>query len=115
MPSSGYARPCSSRWRTSADAGSWPPAANATAKKQWAVIDRTFAEDGVRWVVDYKVSVHAGGSLDAFLDREKDRYREQLALYARLMSRMDERPLRLGIYFPLLQGWREWPWAEDQD
>jgi ATP-dependent helicase/nuclease subunit A len=80
-----------------------------------AVIDRTFAEDGVRWVVDYKVSVHAGGSLDAFLDRERDRYREQLALYARLMSRMDERPLRLGIYFPLLQGWREWLWAEDED
>jgi len=21
---------------------------------------------------------------------------------------MDERPIRLGLYFPLLRGWREW-------
>lgn len=73
------------------------------------VLDRTFvAEDGTRWIVDYKTSRHEGPDLDAFLDREQSRYREQLERYAALMRGMDERPIRLGLYFPLLRGWREW-------
>ncbi len=73
------------------------------------VIDRTFVdEDGTRWIIDYKSSVHIGGGLDAFLDRERERYRYQLERYARLMANVEKRPIRLGLYFPLLQGWREW-------
>jgi hypothetical protein len=45
----------------------------------WAVMDRTFVEDGVRWVIDYKVGAHAGGHLEEFLDTERERYRAQLA------------------------------------
>jgi ATP-dependent exoDNAse (exonuclease V) beta subunit len=74
-------------------------------------LDRTFvAEDGTRWIVDYKTSRHEGPDLDAFLDREQSRYRGQLERYAALMRGMDERPIRLGLYFPLLTGWREWGW-----
>ena len=36
-------------------------------------------------------------------------YREQLERYGRLMSAMDSRPIHLGLYFPALGGWREWP------
>ena len=43
-----------------------------------------------------------------FLDREQQRYRAQLERYAALMRRIDEQPVKLGLYFPLLKGWREW-------
>ena len=73
------------------------------------IIDRTFIdENGVRWIVDYKTSRHEGADKEGFLDQEKERYREQLEKYAGLLSSMEDRPVRLGLYFPLLQGWREW-------
>lgn len=72
-------------------------------------IDRTFVdESGVRWIVDYKTSAHEGGDIDAFLDRERERYREQLEAYASAFRKMGEGEIRLGLYFPLLKGWREW-------
>ncbi len=39
------------------------------------VIDRTFVDgQGTRWIVDYKTSSHEGAGLEAFLDREQQRY-----------------------------------------
>jgi hypothetical protein len=77
-------------------------------------MDRTFTDEtGTRWIVDYKTGGHEGGNIEAFLDRELERYRPQLERYATLMSRIDSRPIRLGLYFPVLRGWREWsPAAE---
>jgi hypothetical protein len=73
-------------------------------------IDRTFIDDsGVRWIIDYKTSEPASGeSIENFLEAEKELYREQLERYARLMAQREDRPIRLGIYFPLLGEWREW-------
>jgi len=72
-------------------------------------IDRTFIDaDGVRWIIDYKTSAHEGAGLAAFLENEKERYREQLERYARLLALTETRPIRVGIYFPLLRGWVEW-------
>ena len=72
-------------------------------------LDRTFVDgQGVRWIVDYKTSVHEGAGVEAFMDSERERYRAQLDRYARLLARIDARPVRLGLYFPLLSGWREW-------
>ena len=73
------------------------------------VMDRTFVdESGVRWIIDYKTSRHQGTDIHAFLDREIIRYQERMEMYARLMQAVDARPIRLGLYFPLLSGWREW-------
>jgi ATP-dependent exoDNAse (exonuclease V) beta subunit len=73
------------------------------------VLDRSFVdEDGVRWIIDYKTGHHEGRDLDEFLDREQERYRDQLERYAELMAQFEPRPIRLGLYFPLLCGWREW-------
>jgi ATP-dependent exoDNAse (exonuclease V) beta subunit len=73
------------------------------------VIDRTFVdENGVRWIIDYKSSESAGEDLETFLEAEQQRYREQLERYARLMAQREDRPIRLGLYFPLLGAWREW-------
>jgi ATP-dependent exoDNAse (exonuclease V) beta subunit len=72
-------------------------------------VDRTFLDtSGVRWIVDYKTSMHEGGGLDAFLDREQQRYRPQLDRYAELLRELGPEPIRLGLYFPLFSAWREW-------
>jgi len=76
------------------------------------VIDRTFVDDsGMRWIVDYKTSRHEGAGLAEFLDSEQERYRPQLERYAALMRKLGPEPVRLGLYFPLLDGWREWAGA----
>ena len=73
------------------------------------VIDRSFVDaQGTRWIVDFKLSQHEGGEREAFLDRERERYRSQLEGYARVVGDMESRPIRLALYFPLLRGWREW-------
>jgi len=72
------------------------------------VIDRTFVDnDNVRWIIDYKTGDHAGGDLDAFLDSEQERYADQLHRYADIIGRMEKRPVKAALYFPLLKGWRE--------
>jgi ATP-dependent exoDNAse (exonuclease V) beta subunit len=74
------------------------------------VLDRTFVDaDGTRWIVDFKLSRHEGAGMDAFLDNERERYQAQLDAYAGAMRSLDARPIRLGLYFPLLAAWREWP------
>jgi ATP-dependent exoDNAse (exonuclease V) beta subunit len=72
-------------------------------------IDRSFVDaESQRWVVDWKTSTHEGGDREAFLDNELARYRSQLERYARVMKLVDpDRPLRVGLYFPLLDAWRE--------
>jgi ATP-dependent exoDNAse (exonuclease V) beta subunit len=76
------------------------------------VIDRTFVdEDGLRWVVDYKTGEHEGAELDAFLDREVERYRGQMERYGRLMSALHPHDtVRLALYFPMHGRIRSWDW-----
>ena len=52
------------------------------------------------WVVDYKTSTHAENGLDAWLEEQRELYREQLEVYARALGQAQ--PLRLALYFPLL-------------
>ena len=68
------------------------------------VMDRVFtdAESG-RWIVDFKTGRHEGAAVDAFLDRERERYAGQLRAYAAALGGGP----RLGLYFPLIPGWRE--------
>ncbi|MGH8800096.1 MAG: UvrD-helicase domain-containing protein, partial [Casimicrobiaceae bacterium] len=77
------------------------------------VLDRTFVTaDGVRWIVDFKLSQHEGAGREAFLDSERERYRQQLEGYADIVRGLGPQPIRLGLYFPLLAGWREWQAAD---
>ena len=90
------------------------------ARSEWALagvdagvivhvtLDRTFIADGVRWIVDFKTGRHEGGDAEAFLAREVERYRSQLERYARIVRGIDARPIRLALYYPLMQQWREW-------
>lgn len=72
-------------------------------------IDRTFVDDaGERWIVDWKTSAHEGGDRESFLDRELERYRGQLERYVQALKLLEPgRRIRAGLYFPLLDAWRE--------
>jgi len=72
------------------------------------VFDRSFVDDGVRWVIDYKTSHHGGGNVEEFLRHEVERYTPQLHRYAALARQLGPEPVRVGLYFPLLGAWREW-------
>lgn len=75
------------------------------------MVDRTFIDGGVRWIIDFKTSEHEGGNLEAFLDEQQRRYRDQMDRYARILGPLGS-PVRLGLYFPLLDEWREWAPSE---
>ncbi|MDO8932188.1 MAG: 3'-5' exonuclease, partial [Rhodocyclaceae bacterium] len=59
------------------------------------VVDRTFVEDGVRWIIDYKTAAVAGAD---DLQVHSERYRPQLEGYAALF-RDEGLPLRLAIFY----------------
>ncbi len=73
------------------------------------IIDRTFIDAAQqRWIIDFKTGTHLGGALEDFLDSELERYRPQLQRYASVFYAIDPRPIMLGLYYPLIGGWRAW-------
>jgi ATP-dependent helicase/nuclease subunit A len=87
----------------------WALAAVDAGQVVHVTLDRSFVADGVRWIVDFKTGRHEGGDVEAFLASEVERYREQLERYARVVRSLDARPIRLALYYPLVEGgWREW-------
>jgi ATP-dependent exoDNAse (exonuclease V) beta subunit len=78
---------------------------SAGGRVRAVAIDRMFRHEGALWIIDYKTSTHEGGALEPFLDRELERYRPQLEGYRAAFA---HEPVRLGLYFPLVKGWREW-------
>ena len=78
-------------------------------------VDRTFVDnEGTRWIIDFKTSVHEGTDLEGFLDEQQRRYSDQMSRYGRILASLGN-PVRLGLYFPLLDGWREWALATIND
>lgn len=77
-------------------------------RPQRCVVDRTFVFEGTRWIIDYKTSPHTGGDLEGFLDNEQQRYRSQLEGYAGVLQSLEPGPVNLGLYYPMLRGWRTW-------
>jgi len=108
------------------DRGRWILSQHSEARCEWPVggrlqdklvsgtVDRIFRdEEGRLWIIDYKTSEHEGTRAEAFLNEEQRRYRDQLNNYAALMSHLASGPIWLGLYFPLLDGWREWHFEEE--
>jgi len=85
-----------------------------TERTERRVIDRSFIDsEGTRWIIDYKTGDHKGGDLEGFLSSEVSRHGPQLRRYAEILSTVGEAPIRLGLYFPLLQAFREVPAIEE--
>jgi ATP-dependent exoDNAse (exonuclease V) beta subunit len=107
------------------DRGRWILGDHPNSHREWPIggrigdqlvsgtVDRLFRdEEGRLWIIDFKTSEHQGGKLERFLDEEQRRYHEQLENYATLLWRIEAGPIHLGLYFPLLDAWREWAFAE---
>lgn len=104
--------------------GRWLLAAHPEARSEYAIggkiqdrlitgsVDRVFRdEEGRFWIVDFKNSDHKGGNRAQFLDEEQRRYTPQLEAYGTLLQRVVAGPIMLGLYFPLMNEWREWTFA----
>ena len=77
-------------------------------KQRTAIVDRTFVDNGTRWIIDYKSSQPAHGqSLEHFIQQQCDHYRPQLQRYGKLFQQMEQQPIGLALYFPLLSHWVE--------
>jgi ATP-dependent exoDNAse (exonuclease V) beta subunit len=112
---------------TTSDRGRWILAPHAQAQCEWPLagvvdgrfingrIDRTFVdENGTRWIIDYKTSMHEGAGRQNFLRDERERYESQLKLYARLLEAAGEAKIAVGLYFPLLDEWISWEVVTEQ-
>ncbi len=73
-------------------------------------LDRTFVDaDNVRWVVDYKSTVTKSDNIAAFVAEQiAERHQPQLEKYGELISKIDNRPIKLAVYFPLLKHLHTW-------
>jgi len=68
-------------------------------------IDRTFTENGVRWIIDYKIGYQDDRSengMRTFRTREVEKYKQQISEYARIMRRKDDSPIKARLYYPLM-------------
>jgi len=75
-------------------------------------IDRTFLEDGTRWLIDYKITEQLGGDPLRFVEMQVDKYRPDIERYARVLRAYDlhrnaPRRVRCALYLPLLGCFRE--------
>ncbi len=83
------------------------------AEIQQLIIDRTFVdENNIRWIIDYKTSTADHLDLEVFLAKEQEKYQKKMWHYFQAMREIDQRPIKMGLYFPLLSAWREWDFAE---
>ncbi|MGH9487649.1 MAG: UvrD-helicase domain-containing protein [Terriglobales bacterium] len=86
----------------------WELTSIAGAAYRQARIDRSFVDEGIRWIIDYKDAGDAGADREAFLDSQLELHRSQLNEYAAIVAELEPRPIHCGLYFPLLSAWREW-------
>jgi len=74
-----------------------------TRQNQSYILDRTFIDQGWRWIIDYKTSRPLPEeTLNGFFERESEHYLTQLQTYATLMSQIQTLPIKTALYFPLL-------------
>ena len=71
------------------------------------IIDRTFVCDGVRWIIDYKTSAADHQQQDQFIAAEVEKYQQQLQLYASILQKKYNEPIKCGLYFPLIPFFHE--------
>ena len=66
-----------------------------------SIIDRTFVDDGIRWIIDYKLTRPAVQETnEEFEQRQISYYKGQLNHYASLYKKMGSEPVRCALYFP---------------
>ncbi|OGT44757.1 MAG: hypothetical protein A3F42_05390 [Gammaproteobacteria bacterium RIFCSPHIGHO2_12_FULL_37_34] len=113
--------------------GQWILSAHLDAQSEFAisavvegetqrlVLDRTFIDqDGTRWIIDYKTSALSNQDLNDFLQHQQEKYVDKMRVYSKALQHLtapssgmrhtltkEDRPIRLGLYFPALPAWHE--------
>jgi len=78
-------------------------------KVETLVIDRTFIDkEGTRWIIDYKTSTLGHDDLEDFLAKEFEKYKQKMQKYSQALLLTEDRPIRLGLYFPAIPAWKAW-------
>ncbi len=87
----------------------------ARAHREWSlldvsgrvsVIDLAISQEQDWLVVDYKTGIpHSDENSNAFAERMRERYREQIERYCAHVSALDGRPARGALYFPRADVW----------
>jgi len=86
----------------------WPLTLVLQDETKTFIIDKTFVdENNQRWIIDYKSSTPESAPLEKFLLQEKVKYAEQMQHYYQALSLMDQRTIKMGLYFPLIPAWCE--------
>tara|TARA_R110002072_G_scaffold303138_1_gene495416 strand:+ start:27765 stop:31235 length:3471 start_codon:yes stop_codon:yes gene_type:complete len=69
-----------------------------------SIIDRTFIDNGIRWIIDYKTAVPKyGESLVLFEERMIEEHRSQLNRYAAEMNKISDEPIKCALYLVATQ------------
>ncbi len=77
-------------------------AAVVEGKVEHVRVDRTFVENGTRWLIDYKTSPQEGGDPLRFAQMQVEKYRPDMQRYVHVLHAFDPRPIRCALYLPLL-------------
>lgn len=74
-------------------------------KLRESIIDRTFIDNGIRWIIDYKSSepTHEQ-NLNDFFTQEIISYKKQLLRYKQCFEALGESHIKTALYFPLIDG-----------
>ena len=74
--------------------------AAATQTVEHIVIDRTFVDQGARWIIDYKTATPpAGNDVHAFVRSQTQHYHAQLRRYHRIAQAVFDQDINLALYF----------------
>ena len=72
--------------------------ASSGHKSRVSIVDRTFVENGIRWIVDYKTSMIPDNRSIPLYEKALD-HQPQLIRYAELFERLEDRPIKAAIFF----------------
>ena len=86
----------------------------SSGRVETIVIDRTFIDaQGRRWIIDFKLPQQKALTDKQFQKLIKQ-YEGQLQLYAKVLAKTEQRPIRLGLYLPYQKLWHEWDSVADE-
>jgi len=64
------------------------------------IVDRTFCEKGIRWVIDFKTGEETTLKMES--------YRKQVNEYAKHLTSLYQQPIQCGLYFLATNRWVTW-------
>ena len=55
------------------------------------------------WIVDFKTTSYSGDQIEGFFRQEREKYMPQMSAYIALLNEGEkDRPLRMGLYYPMI-------------